>query len=56
MEQIAAAGFGGLQSKYQSWLITPHVSWIDLFFDLVLSLCITSVSSGQLGLRSKSTQ
>ena len=42
MVQIAAAGFGGLQSANQS-VIAPFVRWIDHCVDLVLSLCITSV-------------
>ena len=42
MVQIAAAGFGGLQSEHQSG-IAPLENWIDHFFDLVESLCITSV-------------
>ena len=42
MEQIAAAAFGGLWSEHQS-VIAPLVRWIDHFFCLVLSLCITSV-------------
>ena len=43
MEQIAAAVFVGLQTEHQSWLIAPLVKWIDHFYDLVLSLCFTSV-------------
>ena len=42
MVQIAAAGFGGLQSEHQS-VIAPLMRWIDHFFNFVLPLCITSV-------------
>ena len=42
MLQIAAAVVVGLQSEHQSG-IAPLVRWIDHFFNLVLSLCITSV-------------